>query len=530
MASNNKDELDTIHNDTSLDISVDTNLSASNGVSINGKNPSFIAHSENTNYNTSNTYNNNVVIINSQDSESDASKEQPKTVKDSPYNKIRTRYILISLTLLIIFATSVILVIMYRSKQYDSLMELADTYLNNENYDEAGALYHKASRMSINTSDFVKATSYEADCYLIKGMLSNSTNSNPLLESYYDKAIRTYNGILSNPKYQECDYFFDAAAGISNCYYFSKYPVNDTNWVKAVHIMEKRISDLYNTKDFSVLPQKEKLEYALALYYKCAIYSSTESMLDQELSKKALKYISDYLESSRLIYASNGINNYDMYAYCNGTASEILIICGLSSTNPKKYVSDAIKLCEDTLSNTQNNSYPISKDQQLYLNYCLGKAYYYQSLFSVQGDSTRFREKSHKILSPLLSQGDHISASQLADIGYYCAFTGKCSENDINQILNNINDRLKITASYKLQKEEADAMFQSLSTCAFICICYKQNQGAYELGKSISESLISKKESLNPEDSTTTQEYYDYFHGTGQNPFINHIMYQSLLK
>ena len=316
------------------------------------------------------------------------------------------------------------------NRLYEETMELAQSDMNSGDYIEAAKKYHYAAVIAPSTNSYVTATCMEANAYMVLGIVSDSESS-PLYESYYDKAIKLFYNIISNSKYKNAEYYYDAAAGLCDCYLFSNYSMEDECWVKTVEILEGYVENISPEQDYF---QVFSVYLALSLYYEKLTKVTMDNMSNTEYQMKSLEYS---LRVCELLHYYKNANGTVAMPCDVGMVAELMdriIMYSISIKEPYDYIPKVIRTCNDIINDIDTMDYYIDHYSYHSINYVLGKAYIFMGMADDAGNKQYYYLSAYNTLIPFLNDNGIISELELTNTAYYCVLTGMCSEEDIRNI------------------------------------------------------------------------------------------------
>ena len=426
----------------------------------------------------------------------------------------RKAILLFGIIIPIVVIIIIILAILgYRQHNFISLSSEANSKMQSANFSEAAELFHKASSYALTNSDFVEAYCKEANQYLIMSYTENPDDFHE--KQYLNNAIKIYNHIISNPSYKKTEYYYDAAAGLGFCYYNLNYSVEDSNWKNAVAIMEDYIDDFdYDNLSIDEAKQACVIFQSLYQYYERLANSSNKNFMNKEIAVKLAGYYAQFL--SYYISTNNieGQNDVDETLYLGTKLNDALMSYYITANGPEEKLLKQANLLEESIKKYQSSDNNVSPQTLFMMNYVLGKIYFFLCGGTNTAKVNEYRYKCHDILSNILQTPIEIGGEKLISAGFYCAVTGLCTDDEIIQIVSNNQQLLE-----KIEKENQIETFvkyalNTISTCAYISICYENHKDSDIYAKNLCEQLQKYRAYLNENQSTMLNNYYDYFTGS----------------
>jgi len=372
-----------------------------------------------------------------------------------------------------------------KPNKYNESINKAEFEYGNHNYLEAAKYYNEAAYVAYNVETKVTALYCEGACYLQLGLSSDNDN-------YLSQALSKYYAIIDNRKYKNAEYYQDALIDSSFALreLYSKW--DDENLRNIIYQLE----DVYDFSDIENIPLEKvdlmnKVALAIAQYYKYAANENFElqnKSMTKELSDKAIYY---YGVVCQLMPQADSMHfkNTDLIGlYLE--ISELMIKGSISSENYMDALTNfnnTIKYCKsaiDTFDEAEKNVNELSSYLRLKIN--LGKSYYLLS--GLEGEE--YLSKAYDELKPLLYLNVNRDIEYiLLDAGYYLILTKKCTEEEIDIILDRYENQLD---GLTIENENYLTLTQStLEACKFIADLYEGNSRAIEKSEDLSRKVDS---------------------------------------
>ena len=466
--------------DNDIALHEDRNANNSTTVNMNGNKQTFIQHAE-------------TVIIQKIDKE------------------LLIRIILITLPIIVFLTIGAILI--YRHHQFTSYYNEGQVKYENANYIEAAELADKAYSFALTNYEKIMALSKKGTCYLAES--SNEAYNNETKTEYIQNALGVFNSIVSTPKNKGNFYYYDAVNGMSSCYYLLNYQPNNKQWIYVIDILEKRVEKMdtgskMNSEEITQIG----LSYVNLLAYYQKLHQFSESLAnDNTLNNKIIhcyaRAIAFYSKTEEIYYGQ-----YDVDNIMTLTAAQIdsSIIPAIESKQPTKELSELINSLESVLESNKQGGSNLSPNTIFHMNYVLGKCYLCLSVASTNNDvRNTYIEKSYEILSPLLKAPYTYGGNINPNVGYFCAMTCRCTEEDIEQTISNYKSYLStINKETEVEKYIHDSL-AFLSSCKLIKYIYPYHDKSDSFAINLIEHLKQYEPYLTNNDSKRIDDYNIYF-------------------
>lgn len=434
--------------------------------------------------------------------------------------------IVLSAIIVVLFCT-IIIRYLNRYSIYNQYMNDAAYLKQNHSYLEAAYNYYnalaKAKKLILNQNLYVKAACQEADCYFLLALEEDDEN---ISSQYYAKAGGIYGEIINNKKNKNTDFYVDALTGLSYVYNFTEHKM-DKEWeiiIKQIdEEMKKRKKDyeyIQNSDDVddALLYRWMRIYSALGYYYYAAIQTDYSFMYNPYITNTALTYYKKYdvlldLARKKDIEVAMAIDPI----YYDIVKAELMILIAESPwiKNPEQYAKQAIDVCQSYLNNA---SISIGKDVENYISlksitangyYILGEVNEKKGL-KVKSDE--YMKKAYEEMIVLLDmKNDKVQLEQIVNIGYNAIFTGFCSDEDIEKILDNYD---KLLLEYNINEKPKELSWLALNicdACRGIINIYGYSERAWRMGKEIAENVMSIEEYIQKSQKDNFNEMYDFF-------------------
>lgn len=404
--------------------------------------------------------------------------------KMTRFHKIAIAFVLLGALLLV--GVTVIYQAQKPSK-YNETINKAEFELENHNYLEAAKYYIEASYVAYNVETKVTALYWEGVCYLLLGLSSDDDN-------YLSQALRKYYTIIDNKKYKVAEYYQDALIDSSFALRELYGKWDDENLRNIIYQLENTY-DFSDIKDVSQekVDLMNKVALAIAIYYKDAAnenFKMQNMNMAKELSDKAIYYyrvVSELTPQANLMHFKN-TNVIDLYL----EMSELMIKMSISTENRKDALTNlnnTINFCKsaiDTFKEAEKGADALELSCYLRLKINIGKSYYSLSVL----DDEEYLSKAYDELKPLLYLNVNREIERtLLDAGYYLILTKKCTEEEIDIILDRYENQLE---GLTIENEDYLTLTQStLAACKFIADFYKENSRAIEKSEELSRKVDS---------------------------------------
>lgn len=409
---------------------------------------------------------------------------------------------------------------------YNSYINTANYLRENHNTLQAAENYHNAAetanKIIINREIYVKATCMEADCYLLRALVEEEDD---IARQYYARAGGIYGKIINNKEYKDTEMYVDALAGLSYVYKYTEHIV-DKEWWELIKLLEKEVEKfekrILNIKDYNDMGEISlyrwiKVYSALGDFYYTLIQIDYSFMANPNISYKALIYYENYdnfLDYAKKIDKDVEIQLNDPM-YHDRIKAELMILIARSqyTKNPDQYATQVIELCQlhlkdASLKQIDPESY-ISLKSLIANGYRILAEYYNDN----EDESKKYLKKAYDELKFLFyMDSEEVRLSQIVDVGYSAIFTGFCSDEDLEKILNNYQELL---SQYNVREKTEETAWYSLNicdACKAIIEYYGYSQQAWEMGYYISNEVKNIEEYVQESQKERFQEYYDYFH------------------
>lgn len=372
-----------------------------------------------------------------------------------------------------------------KPQTYNEAINKAEFEFGNHNYMEAAKYYNEAAYVAYNVETKVTALYCEGACYFQLGLYSGDDNClSQALEKYFD--------IISNKKYKNAEYYQDALIDSSFALRELYGKWDDENLKSIIYQLENTY-DFSNIEDISLekVDLMNKVALAIALYYKYAAnenFKIQNKVMTKELSDKAIYYYEIVCELTPQADVMHFKNTDLLGLYLE--ISELMIKGSLSSENYMDALTNfnnTIKFCKsaiDTFKESETDAIALSSYLGLKIN--LGKSYYLLSGL----DGEEYLSKAYDELKPLL----YLNVSRdieytLLDAGYYLILTKKCSEQEIDIILNRYENQIE---GLTIENENYLTLLQStLEVCNFIVDIYGGNNRVAEKSEELSAKVAN---------------------------------------
>lgn len=395
------------------------------------------------------------------------------------FHKVAIAFVFLGVLLLV--GTTVIYQAQKPNK-YNDIISRADFELGNQNYLEAAKYYNEASYVAYNVETKVIALYHEGVCYLQLGLSSNDDN-------YLSQALRKYYTIIDNKKYKEAEYYQDALIDSSFALRELYDKWDDENLRNIIHQLENAY-DFSDIEDVSLekVDLMNKVALAIAMYYKYAANENFEILnmnMTKELSDKAIYYYEVVCQLTPLADSIHFQNTDLIGLYLE--ISELMIKGSIASENHMDTVTNlnkAINFCQsaiDTFKGAEKDADAKELRSYLRLKINLGKSYYFLSVL----DDEEYLAKAYEELRPLLYLNVNREIEYtLLDAGYYLILTQKCTEEEIDIILDRYENQLE---ELTIEDENYFTLIKStLEACKFIADLYEENSCVMEKSEELS--------------------------------------------
>lgn len=473
---------------------------------------------ENCKKNEINTYDNTQVILETDNAEANQNSVE---VADNILKKSLKRNNIV----LIVLITCIFFSIYYFNKYstYNRYMDNARYLRVNHNYSQAAEQYHDALKLAkklfFNQELCVKSICMEADCYFL--MAFEEANSDIAFQ-YYAKAGGMYSEIINDEKNKNTDFYVDALSGLSYVY-SSTGSVLDDEWRTLIDLLWDEVKKMginsnTNNIDDELIYHGMKAYGALGEYYYTAIKSDYSFMYNSNITNTALKCYEKYNDLLNLIRERNKeVDITTNPIECDKIRAQLMIFIARSPNieNANEYVGKVIAICQPYLNDASNY---IKDDMESYffLKVLVADGYRILAENYINEDimkSDEYMEMAYSELIPLLyKKSDNVPFELIADVSYSLIFTGRCSDDDLKQILDNYQ---KLLSSNDINEKPKDAALYAqgiCESCKYIIENYGYSQQAWEMGKELSEKINDIEEFIQPSQRENFKDFYNYFH------------------
>ena len=386
---------------------------------------------------------------------------------------------------------------------FEQKVDDAEFSLNNEEYLKAAELYHQAQQLSYDTDTNLRATYGQGMSYFLFGLIMSD-------DAYYKKAAAIYTGIIRQPNLEYSEHYVDALADLSFIYYYTPYAWDNPEWTALVGKLETMLSDM-SSESFEQLSSNQlslrlKVIYALALYYESASKASLENIQNKELNAKALHYF----EELRILYqltidekGSLALSSFRTYSLIS--IADAMLNYSIHSDNRAECCQAAIELCE-AVQNTHN----LPVQELVESKRVIGKALVLLSQASAtQSQKEAFLQQAYDTMHQMLETEN---SSVLMDLSCYLVQTNRCTQAELDRILDIYNWGLSETSATENPERRTQCMFSASLACKAIAKDDPSCRRAVRDGLAYCKELMGTLRSYVAADQLTfIEEAYDYF-------------------
>ena len=356
-------------------------------------------------------------------------------------------------------------------KDFANIILDGDYALENRNFLEAAGYYHKAFLISYDIYSASFSQHREGTCYMLYGLVNND-------KKYLRRALPILSNIVNTPKYENTVGYQEALIDLCYLYRALDYDPQDEKWCSLV----KQLETIFNFDDIENISVEEAPTYIsvavnLSYYYNTIIYSDFNSLfLSESAQEKAIYYSRAAMQLEEKYDEHRGIKNSDQIY--------LVSICELASymitnafTNPKGNVLETLEeartLCQNailTIDLESGNMLQLNIYIELKRN--IGKTYIFSSFASEYPDKEDYMLKAYQELIPLFYWDNYEVSENVMYVSNYILFTGLCTEDDIQLILERFSSYLQTAHENKNIPAQINIELNGLTMCDTILLYY----------------------------------------------------------
>ena len=471
-------------------------------VNFNGGKGIYVKEADNVN----NTINAKITINNNGNNDKNTSENKKKRLK---------RLICIIPIAVVLIVT---IIIVYKLYQYNSFSNEAQIKYKNGNYIEASELYHKASSYALTSNQYNSSKVEEG--YTGISEVTNNTYEDDSSQKglILSNSFNCFDSVIKKSSNNKSRHYYEAIAGKCDYYHLIDSSVDNEDWTNNINELEEYAKNLeLDDDDPKDISHGGRIFYALSIYYSKLTRSTLNNFTDIDNSSKLLEYstkhhnyFTKYKDKHHLPYSIDTSLLLELDLIKLGINDESILYTGND-----KLIFYANSL-ENILNDIKENNLNVKPSTLYQINYTLGENYSVIFIYSVKRPIVdEYKQKAYDILSKLLYMSPEIGLSHYIGVGYYCARTCLCTDEDLHQIIENYRTYF---STISLQNNNAEYIHNALSaiyTCAFISIAYNNHTESDAYALQLTEQLLQQSSQIDSKSLDTIQNYYNYFSNNG---------------
>ena len=409
--------------------------------------------------------------------------------------------------------------------QYERFMASADANKAADNYVEAAKDYEQASvsasKIPLNKNNYVEALCKEGNSFLVSAMKKTMSGDEDAAD-WYAKAAGIYGNIINDKNFESCDYYVDALCGLSTVYEYTGH-FCDEEW--------KELTNSINNKAIELkMPTSDSID---------------PSSIDDELLKRYIKitssycgYINSAIQQEQAFTAipilmQSAIGCWKQWEVFVKIAAErdlelsviidptynavrqaelLTLFASSGSADSPEYAEEAVAICQTALEDVNLRNSEIST--YIALNTIMGEAYRALGNYYKEDESRAdmYMKAAHDLLIPMLKlRGENVTLEQTVSVAYQAIFTGKCSEQELNEILR-IYQEFYNQLNFANDPRNATTRAMNIcDACRGIIDIYGFSQDAWEMGQNTVQKISLIENYVQYSHRGGLQEFKEYF-------------------
>lgn len=356
-------------------------------------------------------------------------------------------------------------------KDFEGLVLEGEYALENKEFLEAASYYHQASLIAYDTPSETYSLHHEGSCYMFYGIAKND-------KYYLKRTLMIYENIVNTSEYENTRGYQETIIDLCALYGILDYDWQDENWCSVVEQLE----NMFNFDNIESIPDEDittliSVAASLSLYYKAMLSGNFNIlMLDENSQQKIIHYLKAANQLEIKYNEYRGVKVYDedlLISTYNLTHYLITNAFINPKDNKLEILEEARTLCQDailTLDLETNNM--LQLDMYIKLKTNIGKSYYFSSLASESPDKEDYMLKAYQELIPLFYWDDYEVNGSLMYTSCYILWTGLCTENDIQMIMNRLSSHLQTVQENNDIPMQIRIELSGLSICSSILLYY----------------------------------------------------------
>ena len=353
-----------------------------------------------------------------------------------------------------------------------TLVSEGDYALENRDFLEAAGYYRKASLTAYDVDSAAYSTQREGVCYMLYGLIESN-------KDYQKRALMIYENMIDTPEYKNTENYQEAIIDLCYLYRLLDYDWQGEKWSSIVEQLETMFNfdDLENISEED-MPTFISAAVNLGYYYKTALFSNMNMLLNEEYQKKAIYYSKAATQLQIKYDKYSGVKEYDQ-TYLISIYELTSYMITNAFTHPKdkdnlfEILEEARTLCQDailTIRLESGNMDQINFYTELKRN--IGKAYIFSSWASESPDKENYMLKAYQELISLFYWDDYTVSDNIIFVSEYLLLTERCTEDDIHLILEKFSSHLQAAREKKNIPAQIDIELSALRACDSILLHY----------------------------------------------------------
>lgn len=413
-----------------------------------------------------------------------------------PHKKARALLeILVSLATILALFISIFSTIDQGKKDFERLVSQGDFAFDNKNYLDAAGYYNQAYLIAYDTYSSAYSLHHVGDCYLAYYGLVESD------KDYLKDSLIIHEYIVNNPEYKNTKEYQLALIDLCSLYRLLGYDWQDEKWCSTVEQLET----LYIFDNLEDIAEEDISTYisaaeSLYLYYKAVLLSDKfVYAFDEDNQQKAIYYLNAEIQLEMKYNEIHGVNIYDeelLISIRNMTSYMMTNAFGNVQEYNLEILEEARIMCQNAIlmiDLEEKNMSQINLYIQLKTN--IAKSYFFSYFESDSHNKDDYMLKAYNELIPLFYWDDYEVRESIMHASNYMLLTRKCTEEDIQLILDRLSSYLQITQENNDVPRLIGIEMNGLNTCSIIFDFYDSEDyetshfNAQKLGQQICTDL-----------------------------------------